>query len=234
MPPHLLSRLSTDKPHTLGALLLRLLPDFETLSKGVLMSILRVCCNNSGTAATLPSYAMRWTDAKRLVADKTKKGGILGRITGIISDGFDGTKFNLDFIKTVCTILQNDKQLVHPPPSPTFTFSADASFTSPAHTARLHQGLWSLKIGDAKCSCRSYSGSAALLTQELVPSLAPFLVASDSQIDVSHLARPFEHRFPIAAHASCNTANATAVLKRLAADTGTWLTCDLVVCDVRG
>lgn len=213
--------LESDKPHTLGALLLRMLPDFETLSKGVLISILRVCASNSGTAGTLPSFWMRWDDAKRSAADNAKKGGLLGRITGMISDGFDATKFNMDFIKTVCTRLQKDKShLVLPPVSRIFSFSPDASFTLPAHNARLHQGLWSLQIGDAKCASRSYNGNETLLTQEVMPSLMMFLQPSDdSQIDVSHLATPFHQRFPIAAHASAKTANATAVLKRLAGDT---------------
>ena len=104
--------LESDSPRILGMLLLRLLP----AKKGLMMSILRVVSANPSLSATLPSFWKRYCNSKDQAAASAKKGGILGRITGLISDGFDATKFNSEFLKAVCAALQKEKGKLHWPP----------------------------------------------------------------------------------------------------------------------
>ena len=52
----------------LGELLLRLLPESESLNSGLLMSILRVCAANKAAAANLPSFWARWVETKESAA----------------------------------------------------------------------------------------------------------------------------------------------------------------------
>jgi hypothetical protein len=138
------------------------------------LNVWQVCAYNSEVATKLPSFWARATESRQAAAQKSKK-GILGRIGGMISDGYDATKVTVDFLKIVCAALQKDKgmplsiglvflligsicrslltlvrtdkgSLHWPERQPYFNFPPLLDFTSPAHNVRLHQGLWSLQV----------------------------------------------------------------------------------------
>jgi hypothetical protein len=160
--------LPSDKPQTLGLVLLRLLPPRETCSKGLLMSILRICAANAALASTLPSFWGKVCEAKESKA-QARKGGILGRITGLIADGFDATKINLVFLNAVCAALQKEREkLKWPLCVEAWSFSNVLDFISPSHNARLHQVRGGVG-GDGEGVCRGGS------THALVAS-CPWLV----------------------------------------------------------
>jgi len=208
--------LEGDNPRLCGELLLRLLPDSETLKKSLMMSILRVCASNSQVATKLPSFWSRTCEARQ--AAKQAKTGILGRIGGLISDGFDSTKVNVEFLKNVCAMLQKDSgALVWPERHAYFNFPPMLDFTTPAHNARLHQGLWSLQVPDFSCANRNFSGDAGLLSLQLPAPLASFVEYSDKEGIASEGA--FGARFPVANHPAARSTNARNVLQRLQADT---------------
>jgi hypothetical protein len=217
--------LETDKPHILGALLLRLLPESEALSKSLMMSILRVCAKNTPAAAKLPSFWTKYLEAMH-AATKQKRSGILQKIGGMFSDGFDAAKFNADFLKTVCNTLQQESgKLVLTPalkPDACNTLQALTSFASPSHSTRLHAGLWCLEVGDATCGRRSYTADEHLLLLRPHPLLAPFLEyvgAEGGSVSESESEAPFEARFAVAQHKAAKTCNGKSVLRRLAGDT---------------
>ena len=203
--------LETDQPRILGALLLRILPESESHSYGLLMSILRVAASNPNIASGLPSFWARWCEAK-LSAAEDKKSSLLGGLFS--SGGFEASKVNSDFIKTVCSLLQTERdRLKWPVRHDDFNSDGELSFACPAHEVRLHQGLWSLDVSDFSCSARDFRGDPHLLALQLPSMLLAFVELSDKQGRESDA---FGARFPVDKHPAVRSSN---VLRRLEGDT---------------
>ena len=197
--------------------MLRLLPGSETNKRGLMMSILRVCAANKAAARKLPGFWSKWCESKESAAAQVSQGGLLGRITGLLADGFDATKFNVSFIQSVCASLHKEKsKLVWPPLVSAFRFASTLEFTAPQHNVRLHHGLWSLSLPDDMVPCRTYQGDPALLSLALPPPIASMMDFADRE-GIEGVGE-FARRFPVARHPAAQTRNARSIIQRLEGD----------------